>query len=88
MDYRHNHGDYQQMSLTPKKVSKVKALDADASWSIEGVNNGSFAIASSKKELKQLMKSVADVVYYEKKVISTSTTTALPKAGARGRWVA
>ena len=54
-------------AFTPKKVSKVKAFDADSSFFIEGMDNGSFAIASSKKELKQLMKSDADVVYYEKK---------------------
>ena len=54
-------------AFTPKKVSKVKEFDADASWSIERMENGSFAIASNKKELKQLMKSDADVVYYEKK---------------------
>jgi hypothetical protein len=34
---------------------------------VEGVDAGSFAIASSKKELKQLMTSDADVVYDEKK---------------------
>ena len=50
-----------------KKVSKVKAVDPDASYSVEGTEGGSFAIASSKKELKQLMKSDADVVYDEKK---------------------
>ena len=55
------------MSLTPKKVSKVKGVDADASYSVEGVDAGSFAIASSKKELKQLMTSDAEVVYDEKK---------------------
>ena len=54
-------------AFTPKKVSKVKGFDADASYSVEGADGGSFAIASSKKELKQLMKSDADVVYYEKK---------------------
>ena len=53
--------------FTPKKVSKVKGVDADASFSIDGLDNGSFAIASNKKELKQLMKSDADVVYDEKK---------------------
>ena len=53
--------------FTAKKVSKVKEFDADASWSIERMANGSFAIASNKKELKQLLKSDADVVYYEKK---------------------
>ena len=50
-----------------KKVSKVKGVDADASYSVEGADGGSFAIASSKKELKALMKSDADVVYDEKK---------------------
>ena len=53
--------------FTPKKVSKVKAFDADSSFTIDGMDNGSFAIASSKTELKQLMKSDADIVYYEKK---------------------
>ena len=50
-----------------KKVSKIKAVDPDASFSVEGSDGGSFAIASSKKELKQLMKSEADVVYDESK---------------------
>ena len=54
-------------AFTPKKVSKVKGFDADASYSVEGVDGGSFAIASSKKELKQLMTSDADVVYDQKK---------------------
>ena len=54
-------------AFTAKKVSKVKGFDADASYSVEGADGGSFAIASSKKELKQLMKNDADVVYYEKK---------------------
>ena len=57
----------QELSLTPKKVSKVKAFDADSSFSIEGMDTGTFAIATSKKELKQLMTSDADVVYDEKK---------------------
>ena len=54
-------------AITPKKVSKVKGFDADASYSVEGADGGSFAIASSKKELKQLMTSNAAVVYDEKK---------------------
>ena len=61
------YGSNQEMSLTAKKVSKVKGVDADASFSIDGMDNGSFAIASSKKELKALMKSDAAVVYDEKK---------------------
>ena len=48
----------QELSLTPKKVSKVKAFDADASFSIEGMDTGTFAIATSKQELKQLMTSM------------------------------
>ena len=54
-------------AFTTKKVSKVKGFDADASYSVEGADGGSFAIASNKKELKQLMTSDADVVYDEKK---------------------
>jgi len=50
-----------------RKVSKVKAVNPDASFTVEGTDGGTFAIASSKKELKQLMKSDADVVYDEKK---------------------
>ena len=50
-----------------KKPSKVKAVDPDASYSVEGTEGGSFAIATSKKELKALMKSAADVVYDESK---------------------
>ena len=50
-----------------KKVSKVKGIDPDDSYSVEGADGGSFAVASSKKELKQLMKSDADVVYDERK---------------------
>ena len=34
---------------------------------MEGTDGGTFAIASSKKELKQLMKSDADLVYDERK---------------------
>ena len=53
--------------FTPKKVSKIKRVDADASYRVEGADSGSFAIASNKKELKALMKSDAAVVYDEKK---------------------
>ena len=48
-----------------KKVSKVKDFDPYASYSVKNINGGTFAIAHSKKELKQLMKSDADVVYCE-----------------------
>ena len=50
-----------------KKPSKVTAIDPDASYSVEGTNGGTFAIASTKKELKALMKSDAEVVYDESK---------------------
>ena len=50
-----------------KKITQVKRLDADAIYSVEGTDGGSFAIASSKKQLKQLMNSEADVVYDESK---------------------
>ena len=68
MRYRIN----QKMILSPMKVSHVKIwhvkrFGRGPSFSIEGMDNGSLAIASSHKELKQLMKSDADVVYHEKK---------------------
>ena len=53
--------------FNPKKVAKVKAFDPDASYSVKDINGGTFAIAHNKKELKQLMKSDADVVYDESK---------------------
>ena len=49
------------------KVSKSAAADPEASFSVKGTDGGTFAIASTKKELKQLMKSNADVVYDERK---------------------
>ena len=49
------------------KVARGEASDPDASFSVEGTDGGTFAIASTKKELKQLMKSDADVVYDERK---------------------
>ena len=51
----------------PHKVSKIKGFNSDDTFSLEGIDDGTFAIASSKKELKQLMKSDADVVYHERK---------------------
>jgi len=55
------------LEFNAKKVSKVKAVDSDANYSVEGTDGGSFAIVSSKKELKALMMSDADVVYDESK---------------------
>ena len=55
------------MELSPKKPVKLKTLDADAEIHVAGFEEGTFAIASSKKHLKKLMKSDADVVYDEKK---------------------
>ena len=57
------------LELPIGKVSKVKNHHGDANYSVDelGSFEGSFAIASSKKELKALMKSAADVVYDEKK---------------------
>ena len=57
--------DFNAQKVT--KVSKGAAADPDASFSVEGIDGGTFAIASSKKELKKLMKSDADVVYDERK---------------------
>ena len=53
--------------FNPKKVAKVKAFDPGASYSVKDINGGTFAIAHNKKELKQLMKSDADVIYDESK---------------------
>ena len=47
------------LEFNAKKVTKVKAVDSDARYSVKGTDGGSFAIASSKKQLKQLMKSDA-----------------------------
>ena len=57
------------LELPIGKVSKVKNHHGDAIYSVDelGAFDGSFAIASSKKELKALMKSDADVVYDESK---------------------
>jgi hypothetical protein len=49
--YGMTHSSNQELSLTAKKVSKVKAFDADSSFSIEGLETGTFAIATSKQEL-------------------------------------
>jgi len=51
----------------PHQVSTIKGVNPDDTFSLEGIDDGTFAIASSKKELKQLKKSDADVVYYERK---------------------
>ena len=55
------------LEFNAKKPSKVKVVDPDAIYSVKGTHGGSFAIASSKKELKALMKSDAEVVYDESK---------------------
>ena len=62
----HDHGE-EVLEFSAKKPSKLKSLDADALIHVDGVEDGSFAIASSKKELKALMKSDAEVIYDEKK---------------------
>ena len=66
MGYGHSHGE-ELLEFSAKKPSKVKSLDPDAQIHIDGTDGGSFAIASTKKELKALMKSDADVVYDESK---------------------
>ena len=70
-DHDHHGHDHDEavLEFNAKKVAKVKSVDPDDSYSIKGIDGGggSFAIASSKKELKQLMKSDADVVYFESK---------------------
>ena len=51
----------------PHQVSTIKGFNPDDTFSLEGIDDGTFAIASSKKELKQLKKSDADVVYDQTK---------------------
>ena len=65
-DHDHDH-DEEVLEFSAKKPSKLKSFDADALIHVDGIEDGSFAVASSKKELKALMKSDADVVYDEKK---------------------
>ena len=55
------------LEFNARKAAKVKSVAPDASFSVEDTDGGSFAIASSRKELKALMKSDADVVYDESK---------------------
>ena len=64
----HDHDHTEEgLELSAKKPSKLKSIDTDALIHVDGTDGGSFVIASSKKELKQLMKSDADVVYFESK---------------------
>ena len=49
------------------KVTKFDAINPDDTFSVDGIEARTFAIASSKKELKQLMKSDADLVCDQKK---------------------
>jgi len=56
------------LELPIGKVTKVKHHHGDSIYSVDelGAFKGSFATASNRKELRQLMKSNADVVYDEK----------------------
>ena len=49
------------------KGTKFDAINPDDTFTVDGIEARTFAIASSKKELKQLMKSDADLVYDQKK---------------------
>ena len=49
------------------KVTKFDAINPDDTFSVDGIEARTFAIASSKKELKQLMKSDAGLVYDQSK---------------------
>ena len=66
MGYGHSHRE-ELLEFSAKKPSKVKSFDSDALIHVDGTDGGSFAIASTKNELKALMKSDADVVYDESK---------------------
>ena len=62
----HDHNE-EVLEFSAKKPSKVKSFDSDALIHVDGTDGGSFAIASNRKQLKQLMKSDAAVVYDESK---------------------
>ena len=76
-DHDHGHGHHghgqehegKAVTFTAKKPRRVRQHQSDASYSIEGMTEGHFAVASSKKHLKQLMNSDADLVYDQKKGI-------------------
>ena len=53
------------VAFSAKRPARLKTLDPDADILVAGLEEGSFAVASHKKRLKQLMKSDADVVYDE-----------------------
>jgi hypothetical protein len=56
------------IEFSASKPTKVKGVcELKAAYSISGLEDGTFAIATSKQELKQLMTSDADVVYDKKK---------------------
>ena len=51
----HDHGNdhaEEVLEFSAKRPAKLKTLDADALILVDGVEDGSFAVASSKKELK------------------------------------
>ena len=55
------------LKFSARKPSKVRQHQSEDSYSVEGITEGHFAVASSKKQLKQLMNSEADMVYDQKK---------------------
>ena len=66
----HDHsGDHHKdmLVLTARKPKKLKAIDADTLIHVKSIEEGSFAIASSKKQLNALMRSDVDVVYDDQK---------------------
>ena len=65
-DHDHDHGE-KGFELSARKPTKVRKHRSDASYSVEGMTGGHFAVASSKKHLKQLMNSDADMVYDQNK---------------------
>ena len=68
MGYGHSHGE-ELLEFSAKRPSKVKSLDPDAQIHIDGTDGGSFAIASNRKELKQLMFSPLGLLMYFPKIL-------------------
>ena len=52
-DLGHDHGDHDhgdaELTITAKKASKVKYVVAGTSFSVEGVDKGSFVIAFNQR---------------------------------------
>ena len=60
---------FHSLIFSANKLSKIKNHNSSSKYFVDGLtgSNGSFAIATSKKELNALQTTSADVVYHSKK---------------------